>query len=207
MSVANDERAALVRTLRMVGPDAPTLCPGWTTRQLAAHLLARERRPDALLGIGVPRFAGRRHRIEAQIATGRSWREVVDQLASGPPAYSPLRWLNRVANIHELFVHHEDIRRAAPDWTPRALDERTIHALTRVTQLFAPVLIPGVPARVTLRMPDGSVLASFGAGPQVTVTGAPGELLLFGFGRNEIRVDITGDADVTDAVRHTERRF
>src|SRR6185503_5419533 len=101
MSVACDERAALVRTLRTVGPDAPTLCPGWTTRQLAAHLLARERRPDALLGIGVPRFAERRHRIEQQIETGHGWDELVDQLASGPPAYSPLRWLNRVANIHE----------------------------------------------------------------------------------------------------------
>lgn len=207
MSVANDERAMLVRTLRMVGPDAPTLCPGWTTRQLAAHLLARERRPDALLGIGVPRFAGRRHRIETQLATSRTWREVVDQLASGPPAYSPLRWLNRVANVHELFVHHEDIRRAAPGWAPRALDGRTNHALRRLTQFFAPVLIPGVPAQVTLRAPDGAVLASFGAGPQVTVIGAPGELLLFAFGRNEIRVDIRGDADVIEAVRHTERRF
>lgn len=207
MSVANDERAALVRTLRMMGPEAPTLCPGWTTRQLAAHLLARERRPDALLGIGVPRVAGRRHRIEAQLAIGRSWPEVVDQLASGPAAYSPLRWLNRFANVHEMFVHHEDIRRAAPDWEPRVLDDRTIDALRRLTQFFAPVLIPGAPARVTLRAPDGAVLASFGAGPQVTVTGFPGELLLFAFGRNEIRADITGDADVIDAVRRTERRF
>lgn len=39
MSVANDERAVLVRTLQMVGPDAPTLCPGWTTRQLARTCL------------------------------------------------------------------------------------------------------------------------------------------------------------------------
>ena len=207
MSVANDERAALVRTLRLVGSDAPTLCPGWTTRQLAAHLLARERRPDALLGIGVPRFAGRRHRIETQIATDRSWPEVVDQLASGPPAYSPLRWLNRVANIHEMFVHHEDVRRAAPNWTPRTLDDPTEDALRRLTQFFAPALIPGVPARVSLRAPDGAVLASFGAGPQVTVTGAPGELLLFAFGRKEIHVNLDGDADVIEAVRRTERRF
>lgn len=85
MSVASEERAALVHTLRTVGPDAPTVCPGWTTRQLVAHLIARERRPDALLGIGVPRFAERRHRIETQIAAGHSWPELVDRLASGPP--------------------------------------------------------------------------------------------------------------------------
>jgi len=207
MSVANEERDALVRTLRVVGPDAPTLCPGWTTRELTAHLLARERRPEALLGIGWPRFAARRHRIEAQIAASRSWTEVVDQLASGPPAYSPLRWLNRVANVHELFVHHEDIRRAVSDWAPRALDDRTVDALRRLTQYFAPVLIPGVPAHVTLRAPDGVVLARFGAGPPVTVTGAPGELLLFAFGRNEIHVDFNGETDIIEAVRRAERRF
>jgi uncharacterized protein (TIGR03085 family) len=207
MSVASDERAALVRTLRTAGPDAPTLCPGWTTRQLVAHLLARERRPAALLGIGVPRFAERRHRIEAQIVAGHEWGELVCQLASGPPVYSPLRWLNRVANIHELFVHHEDVRRAVPEWSPRALDDRAIAALRRLTRVFAPVLMPDVPARVTLHTPDGSVLARFGAGPEVTVTGAPGELLLFAFGRNEIHVDFAGDADVISSVRCAERRF
>lgn len=207
MSVANDERAALVRTLRTVGPDASTLCPGWTTRRLAAHLLARERRLDALMGIGVPRFAERRNRIEDQIAAGHSWSELIDQLASGPPAYSPLRWLNRVANIHELFVHHEDVRRAAADWTIRALDDHTVETLRRVTRFFTPVLMPGVPARVLLRAPDGEVVACFGDGPEVTVTGAPGELLLFAFGRDEIQVDFSGDADAIEAARLAERRF
>jgi uncharacterized protein (TIGR03085 family) len=207
MSVANDERAALVRTLHTVGPDAPTLCPGWTTRQLAAHLLARERRPEALLGIGVPRFAARRHRIEQQIATGHEWTELVDRLASGPPVYSPLRWLNRVANIHEMFVHHEDVRRAVPGWTPRPLDEHAVAALRRLARIFGPVVMPGVPARVTFRTPDGAALAQFGSGPDISVTGAPGELLLFAFGRNEIHVDFAGDTDVVDAVRSAERRF
>lgn len=207
MSVASEERAALVRTLRTAGPDAPTLCPGWTTRQLVAHLVARERRPDALLGIGVPRFAERRHRIETQIAAGYSWPELVDRLASGPPAYAPLRWLDRVANVHELFVHHEDVRRAAAGWTPRALDDRTLGALRRLTRFFAPALIPGVPARVTLHESDGAVLARFGVGVEVSVTGPPGELLLFAFGRNETRVEFAGDAEVVDAVRRAERRF
>ena len=51
MSVAQRERAALVEILRAVGPDAPTLCEGWTTRDLVAHLVVRERRPDALPGL------------------------------------------------------------------------------------------------------------------------------------------------------------
>jgi uncharacterized protein (TIGR03085 family) len=207
MSVACDERAALVRTLRMVGPDAPTLCPGWTTRQLTAHLLARERRPDALLGIAVPRLADRRHRIERRIAADNDWPVLVDRLAAGPPAYSPLRWLDRVANIHEFFVHHEDIRRATPGWTARTLDDRAVAALRRVTAIFAPVCMPGVKARVVFRTADGAVLARFGRGREVTVTGDPGELLLFAFGRNESLVRLEGDTDVVDSVRHTPRRF
>ena len=38
MSIAQRERAGLVEILRAVGPDAPTLCEGWTTRDLTAHL-------------------------------------------------------------------------------------------------------------------------------------------------------------------------
>ena len=205
-SVAGSERAALVSTLRTVGPDAPTLCPGWTTRSLAAHLLARERRPDALLGIAVTPLAERRHRIERQIADG-DWAGLVDRLAGGPPLYSPLRWLDRWANIHEMFVHHEDVRRAVPDWTPRTLDRRAVAALRRLAAVFGPVCMPAVPARVTFQTSDGDVLTRFGRGSEVTVSGDPGELLLFAFGRGEVVVDVEGEASAVDSVRQTERRF
>ncbi len=52
------ERAALCDTLDKYGPDAPTLCVGWTTLDLAAHLVAREARSDAALGLVVPPLAG-----------------------------------------------------------------------------------------------------------------------------------------------------
>lgn len=58
MTAASRERAALVNTMRAVGPDGATLCVGWTTRDLAAHLVLRERRPDAAAGILVPALAG-----------------------------------------------------------------------------------------------------------------------------------------------------
>ena len=58
MSLASRERAALCDLFAEVGPDAPTLCAGWTTRDLAAHLLVRERRPWASAGIVVPRWPG-----------------------------------------------------------------------------------------------------------------------------------------------------
>ncbi len=54
---AQSERAALCDMFEAVGPDVPTLCDGWTARDLAAHLVVRERRPDAALGILAAPFA------------------------------------------------------------------------------------------------------------------------------------------------------
>ena len=49
MSFARDERIALCDLLDETGPEAPTLCEGWRTLDLAAHLVLREHRPDAAL--------------------------------------------------------------------------------------------------------------------------------------------------------------
>ena len=73
MTAAQRERAALVQTLRAVGPDAPTLCEGWTTRDLAAHLVVRERRLDATLGIMVPFLAGYTEKVQDKVARSKSW--------------------------------------------------------------------------------------------------------------------------------------
>ena len=45
------ERRELCDLLEEVGPDAPTLCEGWTTFDLAAHLAVRERDLRAAPGI------------------------------------------------------------------------------------------------------------------------------------------------------------
>ena len=49
------ERAAIADLMTSLGPDAPTLCEGWTTRDLAAHLVVRATRVDAAAGILIPR--------------------------------------------------------------------------------------------------------------------------------------------------------
>ena len=43
---AKRERLLLADLLEAEGPEAPTLCEGWSTRDLAAHLIVRERRPE-----------------------------------------------------------------------------------------------------------------------------------------------------------------
>lgn len=41
---AKRERLLLADLLEAAGPDAPTLCEGWNARDLAAHVVVRERR-------------------------------------------------------------------------------------------------------------------------------------------------------------------
>src|SRR5258705_13353824 len=116
MSIAQRERAALVEILRAVGPDAPTLCEGWTTRDLTAHLVVRERRPDALPGLLFGPLASHTARVQNQLTTSTKWEDLVDLFASGPPVLSLFKILDPVASIHEMFVHHEDLRRAQTGW-------------------------------------------------------------------------------------------
>ena len=128
VSIAQRERSALVETFRAVGPDAPTLCEGWTTRDLAAHLVLRERRLDATAGIALPALGSYTARVQRQIADSTDWEDLVAKVAAGPPIYSPFKLLDPLVNTSEMFIHHEDVRRAAADWQPRALDDPTVAA-------------------------------------------------------------------------------
>lgn len=204
MSVAQRERAALVETMRAVGPDAPTLCEGWTTRDLAAHLVIREYRPDAAPGILIPFFASHTAKVQNEVAGRNDWDELVDKVASGPPVYSLLKPLDAVANVAEMFIHHEDVRRAQPAWEPRVLERALASSLRRTLPLMARLTLAKVPARVALRTPEGKTVLTAGSsksqGPAVVVTGAPEELLLFSVGR-QARVEFDGDAAAVQVVR------
>jgi uncharacterized protein (TIGR03085 family) len=205
MSVAQRERAAIVETLRSVGPDAPTLCEGWTTKDLAAHLVLRERRLDATPGISFKPLAGYTAKVQDQIAASTDWDDLLDQIASGPPVYSPFKLLDPLVNATEMFVHHEDVRRAQADWAPRVLDAETLSTVSRPLPLLGRVGLSKVPARLALHTPDGKSLLSAGKGPQVVITAAPAELLLFAFGRNAVHADFDGDPEVITAVKGAPR--
>jgi uncharacterized protein (TIGR03085 family) len=200
VSVAQRERAALVETLRGVGPDAPTLCEGWKTRDLAAHLMIREYRPDAAPGIVIPFFASHTAKVQNEVAERTDWDELLDKVASGPPLYSPLKLLDSVANVGEMFIHHEDVRRAQPGWEPRVLEPALAAMLRRTLPLMGRMTLAKVPGRVALHTPDSKTVLTAGRGPAVTVTGAPEELLLFSVGR-QARVEFDGDASTVQAVR------
>jgi uncharacterized protein (TIGR03085 family) len=203
MTAAQRERAALVETMRTVGPDASTLCEGWTTRDLAAHLVVRERRLDASPGIIVPFLAGYTDKVQRQVAASE-WEVLLNEIASGPPVWSPFKILDPVANMDEMFIHHEDVRRAQSGWEPRTLDDETVAALRRPLPLMARLTMGRVPARVTLQTPEGETVAVVGRGEALTVAGDPGELTLFVAGRDEAQLTFS-DAQAIQAVRAARR--
>jgi uncharacterized protein (TIGR03085 family) len=205
MTAAQRERAALVETMRSVGPDAPTLCGEWTTRDLAAHLVVRERRLDTTPGIAVPFLAGYTEKVRRQAAESTEWDDLLDRIASGPPLYSPFKVLDPVANMGEMFIHHEDVRRAQTGWEPRPLDDATVRALGRGLPIMARLTLAKAPARLALRTPQGKDVVTLGRGPELTITGEPQELLLFISGRDAVRLTFDGDPETVDAVR-TNRR-
>ncbi|MFW0784764.1 TIGR03085 family metal-binding protein [Gordonia sp. CPCC 206044] len=208
MTLAREERAALVETLRSVGPDAPTLCAGWTTRDLTAHLVVRERRPDTGPGILLEQFAGHTEKVRLE-ATDLPWETLVEQLASGPPIYSPFRLVDRWANLAEMFVHHEDVLRgaAAPDsdWTPRTLSTELQNALLTPAKSMGKMTLKNSPASTTLQTVDGRQVVTAGSGDPVTVTGSPGELVMFAFGRAPVDVRFDGADDAVSALVAAKR--
>lgn len=204
MTAARRERAALVSSMREVGPDAPTLCTGWTTKDLAAHLVVRERRLDAAPGIMISGLAGYTERVQRAAAASTDWEALLDQIASGPPLWSPFRLIDPIANMDEMFIHHEDVRRAQNAWQPRTLDAQTVNGLRRALSLMARLTLGKAPARIRLQTPDGSEVATFGSGPELVVIGDIGELTLFVAGRDQAQLTFS-DAQVLDAVRAARR--
>jgi uncharacterized protein (TIGR03085 family) len=205
MTAASRERAELVTTMRDAGPDAPTLCGEWTVRDLAAHLVIRERRLDAAPGIMIPALAGYTARRQQHLTDTTQWPELLDMVASGPPLYSPFKLLDPLVNTTEMFIHHEDVRRAGLGWQPRSLDGDLESALRRQVRLGARLSLSRAPATVTLQDSDGSTLASAGKGPQCTITGSASELLLFLSGRDAVLIEFGADDDIAEQVREARR--
>jgi uncharacterized protein (TIGR03085 family) len=200
------ERQALAETLATIGPDAPTLCAGWRTQDLVAHLVLREGRPDAAAGILAKPLAGWTRRVQDRSRDRVPYPGLVERFRSGPPAWSPTRLgaLDEAANGLEFFVHHEDVRRAAPEWEPRKLDQEHEDELWRRLRSGVKLMFRKVPVGVTLvRTPNQLTVVAKPATPlMVTVSGPVGELVLFCFGRKDAaRVELTGDETAVGRLR------
>ena len=202
--VLDKERDALCDTLHEAGPEAPTLCVGWLTADLAAHLLAREKRPDAGPGIILPGpFARHTQKVMDQYRA-KGYDVMVAELRHGPPRLfraGPMAALNVVEN----WIHHEDVRRANGQG-PRPADSEVDEILwgsLKTTALIAKRKIKG--AGLVLRTPAGAERVIKQAVPLVTITGEPGELVLFMSGRQEAaEIQIDGEPEAVALIRATK---
>ncbi|MEU8847576.1 TIGR03085 family metal-binding protein [Streptomyces sp. NPDC048564] len=204
---AKRERLLLADLLEAEGPEAPTLCEGWTTRDLAAHVVVRERRPDAAAGILIRPLASRLDRAMEEFAA-KPYEELIQLIRTGPPRFSPfqLKQIDEASNTLEFYVHTEDVRRARPDWTPRELDPVFQDALWSRLERSARLMGRTAPTGVVLRRPDGQTAVAHRGTPVVTVTGEPSELLLFTYGRQSAaKVELDGDADAITKLHATKQ--
>jgi len=206
MGIAKDERLALSALFDELGPDAPTLCEGWQTRDLAAHLVVREHRLDAAPGIMIPALAGHTQRVQDGYAK-RPWSELVETVRTGPPWFWPaaIGPLDELTNAAEFLVHHEDVRRAQPDWKPRPADPTRDAATWKAATQGGRLNFRKSPVGVILRMPDGRE-ATVKKGPDpVAVVGAPMDLLLYAFGRDAVNVTFEGPEAAVKSLQSTTR--
>lgn len=199
------QRDCLAHLALRAGPDAPTLCAGWAVRDLVAHLVLRERRLDAAPGILLPPLGRHTAGVQRRLAAG-DFPALVQTLREGPPRWSPLGWgrVHEAVNLVELFVHGEDVRRAQPGWMPVPLAPDHSDALWARVRRMAPMLARRAGAEVALVRAgtSQSVVVHRGRGPRVTVTGGPGDLLLWAYGRTEVAlVEVDGDPEVVERVR------
>jgi uncharacterized protein (TIGR03085 family) len=193
-TIAASERTLLSASAERVGPDAPTLCAGWTVRDLVAHLLVREGSPAAV-GVAVKPLSGW---LESAMEKrrGEDFGSLVARLQEGPPAYSPfaLPWLGPKLNLLEFYVHHEDILRAQPQWEPRSLSRATEDGIWRSLRLPGRGLVARAGLAVSAVRTDTGVREVLCKGTgEVVVRGLPSEVTLYLFGRKaQARVELDG---------------
>lgn len=190
LTLARRERHDLCDLALRLGADAPTLCGDWTAHQLLAHLFVREHRPLGAAGLLVPGLGGLTDRSMA-----RAEQTGLGELAAKvrEPGFTPyaLKSVEVLANTLEYVVHHEDLRRAQPDWQPRVLSGGDLDTVWGAVGRMGKLLVRPARVPVVIRRSDtGATTTLRGGDSPVTLTGPVVDVVLFLFGRTEVR-DLT----------------
>ncbi len=189
-TLAQQERETLCDLFAELGPGEPTLCEGWLTADLAAHLVVRERRPDSGPGLVLSPLAGYTDKVRRAVRDRTSWEKLVESVRRGPPAL--LRPFDGPMNTVEFFIHVEDVRRARDGWEPRPISPELADALW--ARVGPGGMAKQVPATIVITSP-GRADKEGGTGPTLTLASDPGELIMFGAGRQgAARLEISGEA-------------
>ncbi len=202
--VSRVERALLCDLLDRLGPSAPTLCEGWDTHHLAAHLSGREGSPLRSALSALPKLGDR---LVDYLAQHRDYGDLVDEVRSGPSRLSvfSLPRLEPLLNVVELFVHHEDVRRASAGWQARALPSWAQDQIWARVVGFAKLSLRRAPTALVLERSDTAQRASVSTGDvEVTVHGPPSEIALWVTGRRSATlVELTGEPAAVAAYTDT----
>jgi uncharacterized protein (TIGR03085 family) len=205
-SWARHERAALADVLDELGPDAPTLCEGWTTKDMAAHVYVRERRLDASIGVlPLGPLSAYTDRVMASTLRTLGYDENVRRFRVVPP-HLRIGPLDELMNTGEYWIHTEDVRR--PNGLPRReMPEEFERAIWRRLSRQARMsfrradvaihLVPTVGSPVDVGQKDSA--------DRVEVRGRPSELLLLAYNRTaDSDVEYVGEPAAVERLRATK---
>jgi uncharacterized protein (TIGR03085 family) len=202
MTFSHDERLELCDDALAAGPDAPTMCDGWTVADLVAHLYIRENDPLAALGVVIPALKDFTARRMAAALSRYGFAGLVEAVRNGPGRWSPFQVFDEVANSLEMYVHHEDIRRAGADASPRDLGAAVENDLWGRIGM-ARMGFRKAPVGVVLERSDahGTTVRAKPGSSTVTLVGTPSELILYAVGRRTVAdVRLIGDPDSVAAL-------
>lgn len=201
MGWAQTEKKALADTLRGADPEAATLCRGWNTRRLLAHLVQREQEHRAALTDALrhaePGQEKHLGRLADSARTPEGYAALVDRFEAGPSRWSPMVWAADQVNLLEYVIHHEDVRRGGPaPVAPRILPEDEQRRIWKRLPLVARLTFRRAPVGVTLALPGGPSATVKRGAPGVTLTGRPVELALWTSGRRAAaQVQVSGSPE------------
>ena len=192
------ERAQLCDLMESLGARAPTLCEGWTTAALAAHLVLREHFHRS----GPSRITG-------EIALG--YDKLISRIRAGAPMVPwRLPWVRLYINGFEYFVHHEDVRRAnglGPRPEVPELEDlcwRTCGFLARRVGKQ----LNGASLELEALGPKLRKRRKVGSGPTAVLSGPPTELALYLSGRRSAAVvNLSGDEVAVAALERSDAKL
>ena len=129
--------------------------------------------------------------------------ELVHRFRTGPPLLSVMRLpgAQSALSTFEHFVHHEDVRRAAPETERRQLPARDQGVLWQQLSARARWYVRESPVAVRLVAPDlGTIEVGRDDAEELTLTGLPSELVMHLHGRREhADVDVGGSDHARNA--------
>ena len=177
MALARAEQADLAAFLRTLAPDqwdVPSLCAGWTVRDVVAHIASYDGVADREIG---RRLVRSRLSPNGANAGGvadfrdRPTDELVDLVATADGTRGLPATLAARVILTDTLIHHQDIRR--PLGLPREIPRDRLRAALRFAT-FAPP-IRGAWRGRGVRIVATDVDWSFGRGPEAR---GPGEAVL-----------------------------